>query len=212
MLTVTSIDPRLEDTAPPGLLAVREWARPAVVSHETVMLTAARLTLKSSDGRELTLPLAGIRRAALGLATDAVDLDHDQLPVVARVRFADASTADEFFARLVRRSGSGYDLGTDAPTQLQVARGPLGIMAAVLLTTAILAATVAGLPDVLANSTSPPSWLGMLARLDWRLVTGMGGVLLAVAQVRLLRRLARPPARLVLVRSETPTAGRTDAA
>lgn len=211
MLTAPSIDPRLEDTAPPGLLAVREWARPAVASHAAVTLTAARLTLKSADGRELMLPLAGVRRAALGLATDAVEIDHDQLPLPARIRFADAATADEFFARLVRRSGAGYDLGTDAPTQLGLARGPVGVMAAVLVATAVLAATVAGLPDVLANSPTPPAWLRLLARLDWRLVTGAGGALLAAAQVSLLRRLARPPARMVLVRSELIT-GRTDAA
>ena len=211
MLTPPSIDPRLEDTAPPGLLAVREWARPAVVSHAAVALSAARLTLKSADGRELALALAGIRRAALGLATDAVEIDHDQLPIQARIRFAGAATADEFFARLVRRSGAGYDLGTDAPTQVELARGPVGVMAAVLLATAVLAATVAGLPDLLTNHPDPPAWLRLLARLDWRLVTGVGGALLAVAQMRLLRRLARPPARLVLVRSQLIT-GRTDAA
>lgn len=212
MYAPAAIDPRLEDTAPPGLLAVREWSRPAVASHAHVTLSAARLALKSHDGREVTLTLSGLTRASLGLTTDAVELEHEQLPVPVRVRFADAATADEFFSRLVRRSGAGYDLGTDSPTQLELSRGPLGVMAAVLLATIVLAATVAGLPDALAGDPAPPPWLRGLARLDWRVVTGTGGTLLAVAQSQLLRRLARPPARLVLTRTEPRKAERTDAA
>ena len=201
MLAPPAIDPRLEDTAPPGLLAVREWTRPAVTSHARVTLGAVRLGLTAVGAAELTLTLAGVRRAMLGLATDCVEIEHDYLPLSVRVRFVDAATADEFFSRLARRSGPGYDLGTDSPTQLELARGPLGVMAAVLVATVTLAATAAGLPDVLVNDPAPPAWLAALARLDWRTVTGTGGVLLAGAQVRLLRRLARPPARLVLTRS-----------
>lgn len=192
-------------TAPPASDATRRvWAGPAVASHAALVMTASHLDLiPTGTARPVGRPaldLTAIRLATSHLDANAIALAVDgwRAPVV--VALADAATADDVFTQLVQRCGAGYTLATDRPSRLVLARTPLGVMAGVAAAAGILAVTVSGLPDVVVNLPDPPAWLSALARLDWRLVTGTGGVALAVAQVWLYRRLARPPARLTLRR------------
>ncbi len=212
-MTATVAPPNTTTTFP-GTTRRRVWAGPAVASHAAVVLTAARLALVPAGAAfdagtdpadappagHTIFDLGAIRLATLHLDADAIaiELDGRRAPVV--VLLSDAATADDVFTQLVRRCGTGYALATDRPSRLALARTPLGVMAGVGVAAGILAVTVSGLPDVVVNLPDPPVWLRALARLDWRLVTGTGGVALAAAQVWLYRRLARPPARLTLRR------------
>ncbi len=171
----------------------------------TATLPAPPIAPTGSGATRLPVGLAAVDPAAVRLATlhldanaIAIELDGRRAPVA--VALADAATADAVFTHLVRCCGPGYALATDRPTRLELARTPLGVMAGVAVAAGILAVTVSGLPDVVVNVPDPPAWLRALARLDWRLVSGTGGVALAAAQVWLYRRVARPPAWLTLRR------------
>ena len=220
--------PPLTDTAAPGATRRRVWAGPAVKSHAALVLAAARFylvpagaTLPAAAVAALdagadpadTLPagtvgydLAAVRRATLHLPADAVAVELDGVAAPVVVTLADPATADDVFARLVRRAGGGYTLTADTPGTLARARVPLGVTAGVAVATLTLALTVSGLPDVAAAHPAPAGWLTALAALDWRAVGAAGGVPSAAAQVWLYRTLTRPPAWLTLARTAQPPA------
>jgi hypothetical protein len=109
------------------------------------------------------------------------------------VTFASAEAADVAFAMLWRRLGEGYELAPPRPDAWAVARGPVAVLAGLLVATlalALAASAAADLPDTPLTAT--------LRAMDWRVVCGFGGAALAVVQAGLYRRLTRPASRLVL--------------
>ena len=211
----------LSDTTLPGLQGRRVWSAPAVASHAWLVMTPARLYLLpaaySTDERVRRAVDAGADLEALfGDAAQRVNLADVQradfhladLTISLRrtagdigLGFHDAETADDVFTKLVHRSRDHLHLVSDRPNPLAAARGPLGVLAGVLLATATLSVTVSAAADI-----SPPDapawlarWLALLASLDWRAVCGLGGAVAAWLQVAAYRRYHRPPTRLALV-------------
>ena len=224
---MTSLSARaLSDTTLPGQQGRRVWSAPAVATHAWLVMTPARLYLLptgySAD--------AGVRAAAeagadlerlFGDAAERLDLTDvlradfhlADLTLVLRraagdvtLTFGDAEAADDVFTKLLHRTRDRLHLVSDKPDPLAAARGPLGILAGVLLATATLAVTASAAADL-----TPPDapaglarWLTFLAALDWRAVCGVGGVVAAWLQVAAYRRYHRPPARLALVAAGGP--------
>ena len=211
----------LSDTTLPGLQGRRVWSAPAVASHAWLVMTPARLYLLpatySTDervrravdaGADLDglfgdaaerVNLADVQRADFHLADSTISLRRTAGDVT--LTFHDAETADDVFTKLLHRSRDRLHLVSDRPNPLVAARGPLGILAGVLLATATLAVTVSAAADL-----SPPDapawlarWLTLLASLDWRAVCGLGGAVAAWLQVAAYRRYHRPPTRLALL-------------
>jgi hypothetical protein len=142
-----------------------------------------------------TIDLADVIRVRLDLEANALTIESagDQ-PVT--VVFATSETGDEVYTRLWKRLGPAVSLRPFRPDVWTAAREPVGVMAGVLLVTAVLAVCV----DAAADLAGPGAWSRLAAVADWRWVSGLGGAVLALAQVWLYRRLTRPPARLELVR------------
>ena len=220
----------------------RVWAAPAVRSHGLVVLTGDRMVLSADHapprpevraaveaGADLddllgslatTVELSRVRRATLDLLRNAVTVGYagPSGPARVRVAFGTPDAADAFFTKLWRRLGRDFTLRPyrrDAWTQ---AAAPLGLLAAVLLVTTVLAVTISGFDSFAADrpvgAVSVPAagalgspgdgsesalerWLGWM---DWRVVCGLGGAAAAGTQVWLYRRLSTPPSRLDVAR------------
>jgi hypothetical protein len=204
------LTPALTDTVFPGFTRRRTWRAPEVRSHALVVLTATRLYLAPLG---VDLPAAvedtADLDAALGPAATAIELSavhrltHDLLAFTLRlecadrptvVTFASAEAADVAFAMLWRRLGAEFALTPPRADPWAAARGPVAVLVGLLVATLALALVVSAAADLPAHPAAP------LRAMDWRVVCGVGGAALAVVQVRLYRRLTRPPARLELTR------------
>jgi len=228
---MTSLTARaLSDTTLPGLQGRRVWSAPAVASHAWLVMTPARLYLVptgfSTDkalgqavesGADLEL-LFGEAAACVNLADIArADFDLAGLTLTlcratgdVALNFRDAEAADDVFTKLLHRTRDRLALTSDKPDPLVAARGPLGVLAGVLLATATLAVTASAAAD-LATPDAPDwlsRWLTLLATLDWRAVCGVGGAVAAWLQVAAYRRYHRPPTRLALVPARPHPEGR----
>jgi hypothetical protein len=193
---------------------------PAGSAVTPAMLAAAR----GKGDPEMTLgltataiELAAVRRVVVDLATDALHLEtvgsHGLKTTRTTLTFGSAEAADAVFTALWKRAGDGFDL---TPYKLEgwaAAQGPMLAMVGVVLAMLVLGLGLSGLEDVAAARAAVPDQdrsalaVGVLdplvdtaTRLNWRWVCGFGGVVLAVLQVWLYRRLVSPPARLELVR------------
>ncbi len=222
---MTSLSARaLSDTTLPGLQGRRVWSAPAVASHAGLVMTPSRLYLlpaghpagaslraAAEAGADLErlfgdaaegLNLADVRRADFHLADLTIVLARPAGDVT--LRFGDAEAADDVFTKLLHRTRDRLRLVSDKPDPWVAARGPLGLLAGVLLATATLAVTASAAADL----TTPDApawlarWLSLLAALDWRAVGGVGGAVAAWLQVAAYRRYHRPPARLALVAAD----------
>ena len=218
---MTSLTARaLSDTTLPGLQGRRVWSAPAVASHAWLVMTPARLYLVPQGhatggvaqaveaGADLDrlfgdaagrLNLVDVRRADFDLAGLAIVLTTATVAVT--LRFRDAEAADDLFTKLLHRTRDRLHLVSDKPDPFVAARGPLGVLAGVLLATATLAVTASAAAD-LGTPDAPEwvaRWLTLLATLDWRAVCGVGGATAAWLQVAAYRRYHRPPSRLALV-------------
>jgi hypothetical protein len=220
----------------------RVWAAPVVRSHSLLVLTADRLVLSAGHGPPrpevraaaeggadldgllgplaTTVDLRAVRQASLDLAGNriAVAYHGPAGPARVKVEFATAEAADACFTKLWRRLGKDFVLDTNRDGWA-LAAAPLGLLAAVLLLTGVLAMTVhtfesfehdrpAGAVSVpAAGPLGHPGDRGesalerLVGWMDWRWVCGLGGAAAAGSQVWLYRRLTAPPARLDLVRS-----------
>ena len=211
------LSPDISETTFPGT-SRRVWRAPAVRSHALVVLTPGRFYLAPADGESAddaatalaagvelnevlgpqatAIDLADVTRLRLDLEANSLSIESaGGQPVT--VVFATAETGDEVYTRLWKRLGPAVTLRPFRPDVWTAAREPVGVMAGVLLATAVLAVC----SDAAADLAGPSSaWSRLLAVADWRWVCGLGGALLAFAQVWLYRRLTRPPARLELVR------------
>jgi hypothetical protein len=225
---------------PPVVPATRPrvWAAPLVRSHGLVVLAADRLVLAGPGGpplpqlraaaetgadldgllgpQDMCVELADVRRASFDLAGNAMTLDCG--PSRVTVVFADADAADSCFTRLWRLLGKDCSLVPYRRDPWALAAAPLGLLAAVLILTAVLAGAVNTFDEYSADrpagSLSIPA-AGPLGRpddgsvsamerllgwMDWRVVCGLGGAAAAATQVWLVRRVTAPPAALELVR------------
>ena len=163
--------------------------------------------------------LSSVRRVKLDLLTNTLTLEYVGAGTGARrvtVVFATPEAADACFTKTWRRLGDGYQLLSDKHDSRALARTPLAILGGILLLTGVIALLASIFDDFAtaraAGSVSIPmaGEFGsrmprtpleiLLGWLDWRVVCGVGGVLAAVVQVWLYRRLTKPPAALEVVR------------
>ncbi|HET6572295.1 MAG TPA: hypothetical protein VFG68_01745 [Fimbriiglobus sp.] len=209
---MTSVQlPALTDTVFPGFTRRRVWRAPEVISHSLIVLTATRLYLVPLGVK----PPADIEdtpdlNAALGPAATAVELSavrqlsHDLLAFTLQLECADrptvvafttAEAADAAFAMLWRRLGERFELTPPRPDPWAVARGPVAVLAGLLIATLTLALAASAAADLPTNPVT-----SALRAMEWRVVCAVGGAATAVVQAVLYRRLTRPPARLALTR------------
>jgi hypothetical protein len=209
------LTPVLTDTAFPGFTNRRVWRAPEVRSHSLAVLTATRLFLvpagvEAPTGYEdavdldtipgltvTTIDLSRVQRLTHDLLAFTLQLDSAGQQTV--VRFATAEAADAAFSMLWRRLGVEFELVPPRPDPWAVARGPVAVLAGLLvatLTLALIASAAEDIPDAPLTTT--------LRAMDWRVVCGLGGGALAIVQAILYRRLTRPPSRLALTRRQEP--------
>ena len=144
------------------------------------------------------IDLATITCVRHELADNAVTIESPAASPV-RLAFTAAEVCDDVYSRLWARLGPAVELRPYRTAFWSAAREPLGVMAGVLLATLTLTLTVEAAADV----AGPSFPVRLVPGLDWRLVAGLGGAGLALAQVWLYRRLTRPPACLELIRRAT---------
>ena len=226
------------EPAPAGATRRRAWAHPEVKSHSLVVLTSGRLhatplagaprpeTLAAVDSGDLdellgpfavTVDLALVRRAKLDLLTNSLVVEYARAGSSAgrlTVAFATPEAADACFTKLWRRL-DGHRLRPYKRDVWAAARGPLALLAGVLLATALLVLMLSVFEDAApartaaqltsrgssgtAATKSPAEML--VGWADWRWVCAAGGAAAAASQVWLYRRLTRPPVALELVRT-----------
>ena len=170
----------------------------------------------------VVIDLATVRRLQLDLQTNSLTVEYVGSGLGAsrqRVTFATPEAADACFTKLWRRLGDGLRLSPYRHDRWTLARGPLLLLLAALVVTAALVVVLSVFEDMAsaraaARVDAPgPGELGvrtnlpqsplevLLGWLDWRLVCALGGLVAAVSQVWLYRRLTTAPASLELIRN-----------
>ena len=170
----------------------------------------------------VAIDLISVCRVKLDLLTNALVVEYAKGGLgTARVKvvFETPAAADACYTKLWRRLGDGYALQPDARDAWSAARAPLALLAGALLVTAALALVLSVFEDMAsaraAAKVSAPGLGGLdgakalpqsplevlVGWMNWRAVCAAGGVVDAVAQVWLYRRLTRPPAALELARA-----------
>lgn len=217
MATVTT-NVRPSETTIPGLTRRRVWANPDVRSHSLVVLTMVKLHLappagtprpelvqaldQGGDVEALLGPLSTvielrtITRVRLNLLTNGLVVEYRAdgvRPGRTVISMATAEEADALFTKLWRRLGEGFDLIPYQPDPWTTARGPVAVLAGIAVATAGLALLASAAADIF-----PPG--SLLTQLDWRVIGGVGGAMMAVVQVWMYRRWTAPPARLEIAR------------
>jgi hypothetical protein len=222
----TVLDRVLLDTTLPGANARRLWSAPDVVSHHLIVMTLPRVYLLTDEPEDMAglkrqiaagadlqplleddaevFFLTDILRADLDLLAGRIDLHTTTGP--RELRFANSETADDVFTKLLHRTREQFTLITDLPCLAQRLRTPLGVLAAILLTTTILAVTVNAAHDLAPPPGDPEQfttwqadWLRMLSRFDWRTICLLGGIASAWVQLEIHRRWRQLPSVMSLV-------------
>jgi len=219
------------ETAVPGHIRRRSWAHPEITSHSLLVLTFERLYLALATGDPnpallaaidagddlddvlgplaVVIDLSAVRRLQLDLTTNSLIIEYVGYGLGTsrqRITFATPEVADACFTKVWRRLGEGYQLSPHKQDAWHLARAPLRLFIGTLLATAVLVLILSIFEDsasgsaAQANLPKPPVEL-LLNWLDWRFVCAVGGVLVAVSQVWLYRRLTTPPASLELIRN-----------
>jgi hypothetical protein len=240
MPALNTIAPPLETTLP-GHIRRRVWSHPELSSHSLVVLTFDHLyttTLTGSPRPEIVaaiesgadldevlgslttvIDLAAIRQLSLDLLTNSLNIEysaHGNAKSRLSLTFSNPEAADACFTKIWRRLGNGFQLAPYKQDSWQSIRGPLGLLAAVLIITALLS----GLLSVYQDMASPrhaqgtpytetavvqefakSRWLSLSSILNWKVICGLGGVGAACAQVWMYRRLTTPPVSLDLIRT-----------
>jgi hypothetical protein len=196
---------------------------PGDAKPEVVAAVAAGADLDQLLGSlAVVIDLVSVRRLRLDLQTNSLIVEYIGSGLGAsrqRVTFATPEAADACFTKLWRRLGDGLQLSPYQRDRWALARGPLWLLLGALLVTAALAVVLSvfedmasaraaarvdapGLGELGSRMNLPQSPLEtLLGWLDWRLVCAVGGLVAAVSQVWLYRRLTTPPASLELVRN-----------
>lgn len=224
------------DTKIPGSTRRRVWAHPDVTSHSLAVLTFSRLYLaplagapkaellaaieNGGDLEKLLGPLAvvveliSVSRLKLDLLSNALVVEYVSGGLGTsrlRVVFATPEAADLCFTKFWRRLGDGYTLQPYKRDAWALARAPLAILAAALVTTAVLVFVLSTFEDMATaraaqiadgqrpSARTPLEWL--LGGLDWRAVCAVGGLAAGLSQVWLYRRFTQPPRSLEVTRT-----------
>ena len=210
------------DTGFPGLGRRRVWKAPDVLSHSMLVLTLPRLFLAAQSGEPkpetvaavetamdvesvlgpfaTVVELASIRRVKLDLHTNTVHIDHASErngQGRASITLGTPEVADEVFTKLWRRLGTEFSLRQYSSDPWTAARLPVAFMAAAIAFAGIFAIILNALNDLAITQ----DWPAARVLPNWKLVCGVGGAAVAIAQITLYRRLMRPPERLELFRS-----------
>jgi hypothetical protein len=205
----------------PGETRRQVWSRPEVISHALVLLTANGLHLVSASqsfapelikeldggadpekrlsGDPLVIPLSSIMAVTLDLPLNALQIDYGPAPTNANsisVGLANAELADLLFEVLWWRLGPTVELQPFSEPWQSLVRTPLMVMGVVLTVTLTFALVMNAMED----GSSPLRSIGAPSWLDWRLICGLGGGILALTQIWTYRRITRPTTRLRLVR------------
>ena len=240
MQAVNTLPLPLETTLP-GHIRRRVWSHPELSSHSVVVLTFDRLYMAALTGSpkpelmaaiesgadldELLGPLTtvidlpAIRQLSLDLLTNSLNVEYSgngSAKGRLRLTFSNPEAADACFTKIWRRLGDGFQLVPYKKDSWQSIRGPLGLLAVVLLATAVLS----GLMSVYQDMASPRQaqaashsetaavhefansrWNSLSKILNWRVICGLGGIGAACAQVWMYRRLTTPPVSLELIRT-----------
>lgn len=174
------------------------------------------LAVEGGDLDELLGPyavaveVASVQRVRLDLVTNSLVVDYAKGGGMdtsrLTVTFATPEAADACFTKLWRRAGTGLQLRPYRRDAWVAARAPLALLAAALVTAAALALTLSVFEDMAsargaARVPARSALEALLGWMDWRWVCGAGGIVAAVAQVWLYRRLTQPPRSLVVSRA-----------
>lgn len=170
----------------------------------------------------VVIDLVSVRQVKLDLLANSLVVEYSkggQSTGRLTLVFATPEAADACYTKLWRRLGDSFKLQPYARDAWALARGPLALLFGALLATAALATVLSVFEDMASaraavqagtlelgapESAKPPpkSVLEfLLGWMNWRVVCALGGVVAAVAQVWLYRRLTRPPVSLELVRT-----------
>lgn len=169
-------------------------------------------------GTYVVIDLVTVRQLKLDLLTNSLVVEYAKDGLSTNrltVTFTNPEAADACFTKIWRRLGKEFQLQPYKRDAWSAARSPIVLLVGALLTTAVLAlvlsvhedmasvraaqANVDGLEGAKNLPKSPLEVL--LSWMDWRWVCGFGGVMAAIAQIWLYRRLTRPPVALELKRS-----------
>ena len=224
-----ALDVYPSDTEIFGLVKRRVWGYPELRSHSVMVLTARRLHLaplagepnpealaaidKGIDLEKILDPLTTlidldtVRRLNLDLLTNSLVVEYTaagHTAARATVVFQNADDADACFSKLWRRLGGTFTLAPYQRTSWEVARAPLTLLFGLLVAAAVLVFALNVAEDAAtaraAEGAAATALDAALGWLNWKVVCGVAGVLAAVLQVWLYRRLTHPPVRLELLR------------
>jgi hypothetical protein len=161
----------------------------------------------------VVIDLFSIRRLHLDLLENSLVIDYrgsGQGTSQQRISFASPEAADACFTKLWRRLGEEYNLAPYKRDTWALAQSPLLLLMGSLLVTALLVLLLNVfqdsdvMPDSAHVGTTPTAKVdasgGLHAWLDWRVVCAVGGIVAAVSQVWLFRRITAPPLSLELIR------------
>jgi hypothetical protein len=170
----------------------------------------------------VVIDLVSVRRMDLDLLTNSLTIEYVGTgygTARQRLTFATPEAADACFTKVWRRLGKGFELAPFRADTWSAVRAPLLLLLGALAATALLvlllsifadmsaareASRVAapGLGELGVQTNIPKSPLEvLLGWLDWRVVCGVGGVVAAISQVWLYRRLTTPPSSLKLIQN-----------
>jgi hypothetical protein len=233
------------EAALPGHTRRRTWSHPELSSHTVLVLTFDRLYLAPLTGSPkpevlaaieagadldallgpltTVIDLVAIRQLKLDLLTNSLNIEYAGSGELGRSRlrltFATHEAADACFTKIWRRLGDGFQLAPYQRDTWHSVRGPLGLLAIILVITAMLAGILSIHEDMASTRVSahmshtatgeigvagdlPKSqWDLLLNWLNWKVVCGLGGVAAAFSQVWLYRRLTTPPVALELIQT-----------
>ncbi len=205
----------------------RVWAHPEIISHSLLVLTLDQFYLASLAGDPkpetlaaveagtdldvifgplaVVINLSTVRRLTLDLLTNSLVIEYSGAGTRAsqqRLTFANPEAADACFTRIWRRLGSRFRLSPYRKDAWNLIRGPLLLLLGALAATAVAVLLLNVLQDMDAGPGKPASTSGArFGWFGWRFVCGIGGVVAAVSQVWLYRKLTTPPVSLELIRS-----------
>jgi hypothetical protein len=208
----------------------RTWVFPELMSHSLLVLTYDQVHLAPQSGEPKAETLAAIeagaslddvfgslavvinlykvRRLKLDLLNNSVVLEYlgaGSETSQQRIWFATPVAADACFTKIWRRLGNSFQLSTHTRDSWNLARAPLLLLLGTLLTTAVFVLLLNVFQDLDAVPEPDPTRLvksgGLFASLDRRVVCAIGGVVAAVSQVWLYRRLTTPPVALEVTRN-----------
>lgn len=169
-----------------------------------------------------TIELASVTRVRLDLQNNALIIEYMGRGLGSSgitISFSTPEAADACFSKLWRRLGDGLKLDEYQRDKWSLARAPLMLLLGSLAATAALALILSVFEDFASARAASKAGVtavgpfgepveipktpleALIGWMNWKVVCAVGGVVAAVSQVWLYRRLTTPPTSLELVRS-----------